>query len=1065
LAANAGGPNGFATLGALGILPVLQGGTGLSALGAGVQAALGNAAGGANGLATLNASGILSTSQGGTGLSALGTGVQAALAAATGTSGGLPVLGAGGVLPVANGGTGLSALGTGVQAALGNAAGGANGFAKLDANGILPTSQGGTGNSSPAGTVAVGSATQTGTLTIYNSGAGANPLSIQSAINTAPWTLTLPTGPGSSGQVLTTNGSGVTTWSTPAVVAGANTQVQYNNSGVLAANGGFTYDGASAITLGASSASIGRIVLNNATNANNVAVRSGTTTISYTLTLPTDAGTNGYLLATNGTGVLSWNSPASGTALNGNFDIGTPSTGGTPTTGTLNLFNSTSTDGVTISSGVNTSPWTLTLPTGPGTNGQLLTTNGTGATSWVSGNVTIGTTAIALGATSLTLAGLTSVTVTQDPTSGLQLATKQYVDAITSPIARTSPAECATTSNIALTGLQTIDGYTTIAGDRVLVKAQTLSQDDGVYVAAAGPWSRAADANQPAELTACACFVLNGTTLANTSWIQTLPIAAVGTDPQNWTQQAALNNYNAGLGINILGGNIIDNTGVVVLSGGSTGLTNTFTAATGTATLGGQLAITNGGTGAGTAAAALTNLLPTQGAGNAGKTLTTDGTNVSWTAPTAASATGGNFNVGTGGTTTGTLNLFNSTNANGVTLSSGVNTAAWTLTLPTGPGTAGQALVTNGSGVTSWTTVGSGTVNSGTANQMAFYSATGTAVSGNANVTVSAGALTLGVLTTTAGSLKLNGGTSGVITINTAAAAGTWSLTLPTTAGTTGQVLQTDGSGVTTWTTISGSGTVNSATANQIAYYSATGTAVSGNANATVSSGALTLGVLNTAAGSLKLNGGTSGVVTIQTAAAAGTWSMTVPTTAGTNGQVLQTDGSGVTTWATISGSGTVNSGTANQMAFYSATGTAVSGNANVTVSTAALTLGVASTTQGSLVLANTSANSTTIKSSNSATAAYSITLPTTAGTSGQVLATDGTGVTSWTTPIGYTRTESTATAAQTTFAATYTAGFVQVFVNGVLLALTDYTATNGTSVVLSIAANAGDIVTIINYK
>jgi hypothetical protein len=152
-------------------------------------------------------------------------------------------------------------------------------------------------------------------------------------------------------------------------------------------------------------------------------------------------------------------------------------------------------------------------------------------------------------------------------------------------------------------------------------------------------------------------------------------------------------------------------------------------------------------------------------------------------------------------------------------------------------------------------------------------------------------------------------------------------------------------------------------------------------------------------------------------------------------------------------------------MAFYSATGTAVSGNANVTVSTAALTLGVASTTQGSLVLANTSANSTTIKSSNSATAAYSITLPTTAGTSGQVLATDGTGVTSWTTPIGYTRTESTATAAQTTFAATYTAGFVQVFVNGVLLALTDYTATNGTSVVLSIAANAGDIVTIINYK
>jgi hypothetical protein len=46
--------------------------------------------------------------------------------------------------------------------------------------------------------------------------------------------------------------------------------------------------------------------------------------------------------------------------------------------------------------------------------------------------ITLGTTNIALGATSLAPVGLTSVTVTQDPTSNFQLATKQYVDTVAS---------------------------------------------------------------------------------------------------------------------------------------------------------------------------------------------------------------------------------------------------------------------------------------------------------------------------------------------------------------------------------------------------------------------------------------------------------------------------------------------------------------------------------------------------------------------------------------------------------------------------------------------------------
>lgn len=58
-----------------------------------------------------------------------------------------------------------------------------------------------------------------------------------------------------------------------------------------------------------------------------------------------------------------------------------------------------------------------------------------------------------------------------------------------------------------------------------------------------------------------------------------------------------------------------------------------------------------------------------------------------------------------------------------------------------------------------------------------------------------------------------------------------------------------------------------------------------------------------------------------------------------------------------------------------------------------------------------------------------------------------------------------TATASQTTFSATYDVGFVDVYLNGVkLVAGTDFTATDGTSVVLSTGATAGDIVDIIAY-
>jgi hypothetical protein len=62
----------------------------------------------------------------------------------------------------------------------------------------------------------------------------------------------------------------------------------------------------------------------------------------------------------------------------------------------------------------------------------------------------------------------------------------------------------------------------------------------------------------------------------------------------------------------------------------------------------------------------------------------------------------------------------------------------------------------------------------------------------------------------------------------------------------------------------------------------------------------------------------------------------------------------------------------------------------------------------------------------------------------------------------GYTRTTFTATEGQTTFTVSYTVGAVQVYYNGVFLTTSDFTATNGTSIVLGVAAGAGDIVEVI---
>jgi len=103
------------------------------------------------------------------------------------------------------------------------------------------------------------------------------------------------------------------------------------------------------------------------------------------------------------------------------------------------------------------------------------------------------------------------------------LATRQYVDSkILEELYKLDNKQSvrvATTANIALTGLQVVDGVTLVAGDRVLVKNQTAAKDNGIFIAGSAAWQRAPDADSNAEVTSAMILsVEQGTTLADTRW-------------------------------------------------------------------------------------------------------------------------------------------------------------------------------------------------------------------------------------------------------------------------------------------------------------------------------------------------------------------------------------------------------------------------------------------------------------------------------------------------------------------------------------------------------------------
>ena len=169
--------------------------------------------------------------------------------------------------------------------------------------------------------------------------------------------------------------------------------------------------------------------------------------------------------------------------------------------------------------------------------------------------------------------------ITTTPTANTDIANKYYVDQIAQGLSPKQAVKCGTTANITLSGLQTIDGYTTLAGDRVLVKNQGTSSENGIYIASSTAWTRSTDMDVWSEVPGAYTVILNGTNNANTGWVCTATDAGtINVTAMPWVQFSGTGTYFAGTGLNLASNTFsIANTGVTAASVGSASKTLTAT--------------------------------------------------------------------------------------------------------------------------------------------------------------------------------------------------------------------------------------------------------------------------------------------------------------------------------------------------------------------------------------------------------------------------------------------------------------------------------------------------------
>ena len=203
-----------------------------------------------------------------------------------------------------------------------------------------------------------------------------------------------------------------------------------------------------------------------------------------------------------------------------------------------------------------------------------------------------------------------TITNLADPVNASDAASKSFVEATAQGLDVKDSCVAATTANItistALNNGDTLDGVTLSTNDRVLVKDQSTSSENGIYVVGSSP-ARADDLAAGADAAGFFTFVEQGTVNADNGFVCTSNkgSAVVGTNNLTIAQFSGAGQVTAGDGLDKSGNTLsldLKSNGGLVIESTEVAVDLAASSITGT------LAIGDGGTGATSASAARTAL-------------------------------------------------------------------------------------------------------------------------------------------------------------------------------------------------------------------------------------------------------------------------------------------------------------------------------------------------------------------------------------------------------------------------------------------------------------------------
>lgn len=154
------------------------------------------------------------------------------------------------------------------------------------------------------------------------------------------------------------------------------------------------------------------------------------------------------------------------------------------------------------------------------------------------------------------------------PLDGDEAANKRYVDLMSQGMSINASVRVATTANIVLTGLQTVDGVALEEYSRVLVARQTDPIQNGIWSASTGAWTRTLDASQGSEIREGTIVPVDeGTTHGNSLQV------CVEVSPQPWQPDVSATTWSRMVSVaDLTAGSGLAMSGTIINTGAGAGI-------------------------------------------------------------------------------------------------------------------------------------------------------------------------------------------------------------------------------------------------------------------------------------------------------------------------------------------------------------------------------------------------------------------------------------------------------------------------------------------------------------